>query len=376
MRFSIITICFNEEKRIKGTISSVKRQVFTDYEYIIKDGASCDMTVNIVDAMVDHNRTKVISKRDTGIYAAMNQALEYAEGEYICFLNCGDYFCDEKTLKRVNDYILENDGFDFYYGDAVIINPDKSEHHQTCANIEQRLHDDYIATMASASFGIIHQAVFANKKCFSFDRFNEEYKLRAELDWYYKCLINNCRIRKMNFLVCEYAYGGMSEKIASASQNYDETLRIIKSYGFDPEEYKKYQEKRNQTLSAFKTIYNKWLILNRCNISIVDYLRHNGIRRIGIYGYGELGCHLINEMRNSDIDIVFVSDRLPKKPYSGIPVVRPEDVCEQCVDLLIVTTISGTSSIVDDYRNRQIKTESIDDIIDSLLYDAIISDDY
>ena len=64
MRFSIITICFNEEKRIKGTISSVKRQVFTDYEYIIKDGASCDMTVNIVDAMVDHNRDHHSDRRD------------------------------------------------------------------------------------------------------------------------------------------------------------------------------------------------------------------------------------------------------------------------------------------------------------------------
>ena len=40
--FSIITITFNAAGTLPATLRSVERQTFTDYEYLIVDGASTD----------------------------------------------------------------------------------------------------------------------------------------------------------------------------------------------------------------------------------------------------------------------------------------------------------------------------------------------
>ena len=44
-RFSIITITFNSEKTVERTLKSVLAQTYSDFEYIIVDGASKDSTM-------------------------------------------------------------------------------------------------------------------------------------------------------------------------------------------------------------------------------------------------------------------------------------------------------------------------------------------
>ena len=38
------------------------------------------------------NRIRLFEEKDSSIYDGMNQAVEKAEGKYLYFLNCGDYF--------------------------------------------------------------------------------------------------------------------------------------------------------------------------------------------------------------------------------------------------------------------------------------------
>ena len=45
---SVITVCYNAEKEIVATLKSVKEQTFTEYEYIIIDGASKDKTLEVI----------------------------------------------------------------------------------------------------------------------------------------------------------------------------------------------------------------------------------------------------------------------------------------------------------------------------------------
>ena len=46
--FTIITVCYQAESVIEATIRSVLDQSFTDFEYIIVDGASTDGTNEII----------------------------------------------------------------------------------------------------------------------------------------------------------------------------------------------------------------------------------------------------------------------------------------------------------------------------------------
>ena len=85
MKFSIITISFNSEKTIERTIKSVLTQTYSDFEYIIVDGASKDGTLDIVKKFEPffEGRMKWKSEPDKGIYDAMNKGIRMATGDII-----------------------------------------------------------------------------------------------------------------------------------------------------------------------------------------------------------------------------------------------------------------------------------------------------
>lgn len=101
--FSIITVCLNAGNNLHKTIESILIQDFGDFNIIVKDGMSTDQSFESIPA---DERIIKIKKKDKGIYDAMNQALDYADGQYILFLNAGDFFYSCSVLSSYNNAIL------------------------------------------------------------------------------------------------------------------------------------------------------------------------------------------------------------------------------------------------------------------------------
>ena len=116
--FSIITITFNAESTLPATLRSVERQSFTDYEYLIVDGASTDGTVAL--ARASRAVTSVTSEPDRGLYDAMNKGLHRATGRYLVFLNAGDALHESDTLQKIARSIEETDP-DIVYGETALV---------------------------------------------------------------------------------------------------------------------------------------------------------------------------------------------------------------------------------------------------------------
>ena len=91
MKFSIITINYNNVEGLRNTIKSVVNQTYTDYEFIIIDGGSTDGSVEVIKEYANII-TYWVSEPDKGIYNAMNKGIEVANGEYLNFMNSGDCF--------------------------------------------------------------------------------------------------------------------------------------------------------------------------------------------------------------------------------------------------------------------------------------------
>lgn len=109
-KLSIITINRNNASGLRKTIESVVSQTYTDFEYIIIDGASTDDSVDVIKEYAEATlpcgeglgeRLYWISEPDKGIYNAMNKGIVKAQGEYLLFLNSGDYLANADVLKTI-----------------------------------------------------------------------------------------------------------------------------------------------------------------------------------------------------------------------------------------------------------------------------------
>lgn len=97
---SIITVAYNEINTIEETIQSVINQTYEHVEYIIIDGGSTDGTVEILQKY-QNSIDYWVSEKDRGLYDAMNKGIRLATGEWINFMNAGDYFLDQTILGTV-----------------------------------------------------------------------------------------------------------------------------------------------------------------------------------------------------------------------------------------------------------------------------------
>lgn len=367
MKFSIITVCHNEEARIENTLKSIYSQSFHDFEHIIQDGGSTDNTLELI-RRCEKNYSKdvlrIFSEKDNGLYDAMNRALTHVKGDYVCFINSGDLLFDEDTLERVSREMEKNPGMDWYYGTAVYVFPNQDEFIQIPCTLENREGNDITELLKKEQLRLNHQSIFASRRCFENNRFDTKYKLRAEVKWYYKCLLGQKKIKTMKFPVCRYALGGCSERVASVSIHAKEMRNIFEELGLLRDDNRNFVTNANST--AAKNIYNNWLALRQAGKTVSDYLLNQKICRIAIYGYSEFGTHLINELKGSPVEIVCMIDRQDKYPFSKIPVISPNDKMEE-VDAIIVTALMQFKEIKQDLETKtNCQIISLEDILEDM----------
>lgn len=92
-KLSIITVNFNNNSGLGKTLESVRHQSFSSYEHIIIDAGSKDGSLETIKQYAEGNPhvTFWVSEPDKGIYDGMNKGIEHAGGEYLQFLNSGDF---------------------------------------------------------------------------------------------------------------------------------------------------------------------------------------------------------------------------------------------------------------------------------------------
>ncbi len=89
---------------------------------------------------------------------------------------------------------------------------------------------------------------------------------------------------------------------------------------------------------SYWKILNRWLSLKEQNRSIAQHLMERGIGTVGIYGFGELGNHLVNELADADVEIVFGLDRKAESMHKTFPVYLPNAKYPKA-DVVIVTLV-------------------------------------
>jgi glycosyltransferase involved in cell wall biosynthesis len=199
-KITIITISFNTERFIEGTILSVIHQQYVNVEYIIIDGGSTDGTSEIVSKYMD-KISLYVSEPDNGIYDAMNKGVSYATGEWILFMNAGDSFYSADVIDNVFHEGIDDDIVAVYgkvnmkyEGWDVITMPDTLDR-------------------MSVHMPFSHQAVFVRADYHKKYPFSGLYKIAADYDFFYHLYIEGLSFKYVDIVIANYdAIGGLSAK--------------------------------------------------------------------------------------------------------------------------------------------------------------------
>lgn len=111
---SIITPSYNTAKYIDKTIKSVLNQTYSNWEMIIVDDCSTDITDQVIKPYLKDKRIRYI-KNDTNLGAALsrNLALRESKGRWIAFLDSDDLWVPNKLEKQIR--FMESNNYHFSY---------------------------------------------------------------------------------------------------------------------------------------------------------------------------------------------------------------------------------------------------------------------
>ena len=215
MKYSIITVNYNNRDGLRKTIESVINQTCRDFEYIVIDGGSTDGSVDVLKEY-DKNIDYWVSEPDKGIYNAMNKGITQAHGEYLNFMNSGDCFYDKNVLENLCEKGLSSDiivGRDYHFKEST---------QQGFATILP----SRISMLTFVHNSLPHQSSFFKRELFINSLYDESLRLVADVKFYIqKICVEQCSIQLINDIICRREPDGVS--IANNERRIQEHQQIV-----------------------------------------------------------------------------------------------------------------------------------------------------
>jgi glycosyltransferase involved in cell wall biosynthesis len=264
MILTIITINYNNASGLQKTMESVLNQTSKEFEYIIVDGSAPHPPKGgvsdraVIESFVKNVEGQEIgfthctwlspeggvgggfySEPDSGIYNAMNKGIRMAKGDYIHFLNSGDWLVDEfvveKMLKELRSFELgvlskelelnsselgvnssefgvrgSNLGFettpiDIFVGNKIMVRPD--------GKVRYGHNDKRPVTALTFYRGTIeHTSAYIRRAMFDVvGMYDESLRIVSDWKWYFDAVLNhNARVAFTDIFVSYFDNAGIS----------------------------------------------------------------------------------------------------------------------------------------------------------------------
>lgn len=130
-KISIIVPVHQAEKFIRRCLDSIVNQTFSDWECILVDDGSIDLSGAVCDEYAEKDsRLRVIHQANRGVSVARQVALDASRGEYIAFADSDDWV-EPKWLEKLYRKIT-GEGVDMVICDFERILADRTEYRVGC----------------------------------------------------------------------------------------------------------------------------------------------------------------------------------------------------------------------------------------------------
>ena len=218
IRITYVTITYNAAKVLQRTLDSVLQQDYPNIVHLIVDGASTDDTLKLVDDYIarsnaagNGHQVQVTSEPDKGIYDAMNKGLRALDGDYVCFLNAGDFLPAPDTASKIAQQAAAAGGLPaVLYGDTDIVDGEgRFLHHRRLAPPEDLTWKSFKQGML-----VCHQAFYARTDFAIATPYDMQYRYSADVDWCIRVMKaaekENVPLLNLHMVVANYTEEGQT----------------------------------------------------------------------------------------------------------------------------------------------------------------------
>lgn len=126
MKVSFILPIYNVEKYLSECVKSILAQTYSDFEILLVDDGSPDNCPALCDEWAKKDsRIKALHKPNGGLSDARNYGLDYAQGDYVVFVDSDDFWMGRDSLEKLIKVVDAHPECDFigyncsyYYSDT------------------------------------------------------------------------------------------------------------------------------------------------------------------------------------------------------------------------------------------------------------------
>lgn len=151
----------------------------------------------------------------------------------------------------------------------------------------------------------------------------------------------------------EFGYGYLEAVKASVRHiNNSNILKKLKDAGDNKGiEYNIFSDTKIQKSAAQLAILNKWFSAYRIGVRASDFFYKYGYSTVAIYGMGILGKQLMEELKDSDLKVLYYIDKINVLPKEDLRRLSIEEKLPE-VDCIVVTVITEFESIYDILKEK------------------------
>lgn len=190
-------------------MESVFRQTYPYVEYIVVDGASKDHSRQIIQSYADKMpHLRWISEPDKGLYDAMNKGLQMATGDFVQFLNAGDWLHGPDTLEKMAACASAHTGV--LYGETLLVDESRNPHGTMSELSTRRCPKQLNWRNYLGGMLVVHQSFLARRTLAPAYRLSAG--LCADYDWCIEILKKSEENVQVDGIITDYLMGGLSKK--------------------------------------------------------------------------------------------------------------------------------------------------------------------
>ena len=220
-KVTVVTIAFNAEKFIRKTLESVIEQDYPNLEYLVIDGGSKDTTPVIIRQYADTPPSRIawwVSEKDSGVSEAFNKGIERHTGDFIGFMNAGDYFASPHALSRLFGVYAEQPGADIVFGKARL----------TFENAPEKIVGS--SAIPVHKLPTAHQAMYYHRRVWEqFGTFSMDYRYAMDYEHYHR-IKDRVQWAFSDVIVAERPLTSARNSFGNPSRTYREYLKADRQH--------------------------------------------------------------------------------------------------------------------------------------------------